>query len=130
MNEIIKNYAHDYRDMTMSEEQITKMFESFINEYQNQKVMNKSMKDRIFEAIMPYPANNVGNDIESNAKEAGYQECLGNVEDIIDILIQENIINMKKYCKNCKEEKEVSVYNDKVEPIIYSCKDCAKIITE
>lgn len=38
MNNIIKNYAHDYRDIPMSEEALQKMLESFLNEISHQVV--------------------------------------------------------------------------------------------
>ena len=30
----------------------------------------------------------------------------------------------KKYCRDCKKEVEVNVYNDKVEPPLVVCTDC------
>ena len=35
---------------------------------------------------------------------------------------------MKKYCRDCKKEVEVDIYNDKVEPPLVVCSDCGQFV--
>jgi len=48
MNKIIENYAHDYRNMSMSEEEIGKVFESFCKDIHAEELKN-GRKARILE---------------------------------------------------------------------------------
>ena len=36
---IIKNYAHDYRNIAMSQEELKKMFEDFLDEYEDKNLL-------------------------------------------------------------------------------------------
>lgn len=35
--------------------------------------------------------------------------------------------NISQYCDECKKEEEMSVYNDKVSPVVLSCIECGTI---